>query len=66
LTELASLPVAAITNKQPAGFGGSSRLNPSPLVFLALSGQFFSAFFRMNKNVVRISEMLFPFLARFA
>jgi hypothetical protein len=35
-------------------------------MFLTLFGQFFPAFFRMNENVVRISEILFPFRADFA
>jgi hypothetical protein len=34
--------------------------------FLALLGKLLFAFFGMNENVVRIAEMLFPFLAGFA
>lgn len=33
---------------------------------LALLGEFFSAFFSMNENVIRISEVLFPLLPDFA
>jgi hypothetical protein len=60
-----ALLVTAINN--PPFPGGLFGLNACrPLVFLALFGQFFPAFFRMNENVVRISEILFPFLADFA
>ncbi len=38
----------------------------SELAFLALLGELLSAFFGMDENVVRVAEMLFPFLTGLA
>jgi hypothetical protein len=67
-TKLDALLHYGITSRQnppSAGFVCFEYLS-CPLVSLALFGQFFPAFFRMNESVVRISQILFPLLADFA
>ena len=58
-----------ITNKQPAfysllkaGLLDAELIPLSALFLFTLLGQFFSAFFGMNENIIGVSDVLFPLL----